>query len=134
LRATIKSISTLPRLDVGELGDEIKPLGLREPRDGGALGVNPQARLTLLARADPVVCDDRLGHVWRLRRSLVFCGVPWRSVNDYTSFKIYTMGFIVLLLLGLGRRTRIAAYDGVGYARLSLKCDGRRLAPVARIA
>jgi hypothetical protein len=33
-------------------------------------------------------------------RSVAF---PWRSVNDYTSFKIYTMGLIVLLLLGLGR-------------------------------
>ncbi len=35
---TIKNISAFPRLDVGELGDEIKPLGLREPH-GGALGV-----------------------------------------------------------------------------------------------
>jgi hypothetical protein len=65
----------LPPLDVGELGDEINPLRLREPRDGGAPGVNPQARLTPLARAGPVVC---------VTGSDMF-GVPWRSVDDYTS-------------------------------------------------
>ena len=57
LRAAIEGVSALPRLDLDELGNDIEPLGLGEPGDGGALGVNPQARLALLARADPVVGD-----------------------------------------------------------------------------
>jgi hypothetical protein len=34
----IESVSALPRLDLGELRDDLEPLGLGEPGDGGALG------------------------------------------------------------------------------------------------
>jgi hypothetical protein len=81
LRATVEGISTLPRLDLGELGSDLEALGLGEPGDGRALGVNTQARLALLARAYPVICDERLGHRWR---SLVLCERLYDAITPFT--------------------------------------------------
>jgi hypothetical protein len=42
LRATIESIRALTRLDLGELGDDLKTLGLGKPSDRRALSVKDQ--------------------------------------------------------------------------------------------
>ena len=54
LRAAIERVGALARLDLDELGDDLEPLGLGEPGDGGALGVNAEPGAALLASADPV--------------------------------------------------------------------------------
>jgi hypothetical protein len=46
-----------PVLDV-----DFEALGLGEAGDGGSLSVNAKPRAALLASADPVVGDQRLGH------------------------------------------------------------------------
>jgi hypothetical protein len=56
----VESVSALPRLDLGELRDDLEPLGLSEASDGCALGVDTEARLSLLASADPIIGDERL--------------------------------------------------------------------------
>src|SRR5271166_583807 len=62
LRAAIERVRALARLDLDMLGDDLKVLGLGEAGDGGALGVNAEPRAALLASANPVVSDQRLGH------------------------------------------------------------------------
>ena len=57
LRTAVKRLRALARLDFGELGNETQSLSGGEPRDGGTLGVDPEPRATLLACADPEVCD-----------------------------------------------------------------------------
>ena len=54
LRRPVESIGALPRLDLGELRDDLEPLGLSEAGDGCALGVETEAAFSLLASADPV--------------------------------------------------------------------------------
>ena len=62
LRAAVERVRALARLDLSELGGDLEALGLGEAGDGGALGVEPEPRAALLARADPVVGDERLRH------------------------------------------------------------------------
>ena len=55
LRAALERVRPLARLDLRELADDPKALGLGEPGDGGALGVNAKPRAALLAGADPEI-------------------------------------------------------------------------------
>ena len=41
LRQAIEGVGALARLDLGELGDDLEPLGLGEPSYSRALGVQP---------------------------------------------------------------------------------------------
>jgi hypothetical protein len=45
------------------LGDDLEALGLGEPSDGGALGVNAKPRAALFASANPVVDNQRLRRI-----------------------------------------------------------------------
>ena len=62
IRAALEGVRALAGLNFSELGDDLEPLGLGEPGDGGALGVDAKPRAALLAGADPVVGDERLRH------------------------------------------------------------------------
>ena len=44
LRAALEGVRALARLNFSELGDDLEPLGLGEPGDGGALGVNAEPK------------------------------------------------------------------------------------------
>ena len=55
LRTTIECVCALASLNLSELSDDLEPFGFGEARDGGALRINAQAGLALLASADPAL-------------------------------------------------------------------------------
>jgi hypothetical protein len=48
LRAPLDRVAALPRLDLDELGDDLKAVGLGESVESQALGFDPEAGLALL--------------------------------------------------------------------------------------
>src|SRR5271166_5442044 len=55
-----RASAPFPRLDLGELRDDLEALSLSEASDGCALGVETKAGLSLLASADLIIGDERL--------------------------------------------------------------------------
>src|SRR3954470_1467398 len=62
LRPACKRIAALTRLDLSELGQDLKGLGLRECHDGAPLRLEAKATPALLHSGDAVVGDQLRAH------------------------------------------------------------------------